>query len=87
MMPCSRCEQKGSVCMMDDSRSKKCSECVISGRLCDSSGVLLNSCKLSFVIIDPLLSSLKWIGSLENNVALKLWKSLLLITFIRFNRS
>ena len=58
-MPCSRCEENGLVCKMDKSRSKKCSECVISGRPCNSSGVPLNSRKLSFVIsVDSLLSSL-----------------------------
>ena len=51
VMPCSRCEQKGLVCKMDGSRSKKCSECVVSGRGCDSSGVPLDSCELSFIVV------------------------------------
>ena len=47
VLPCSRCEQRGLVCKMDGSRSKKCSECIVSGRSCDSSGVPLNSCEFS----------------------------------------
>jgi hypothetical protein len=46
VLPCSRCERKGLSCRMDDSRSKKCGECVISARRCDSSGIPLTSCRL-----------------------------------------